>query len=79
MPGKMPGKMSGKMSGKVPESTEGKIVRMMLNNREITIPELAIELKRTERTIERLVRKLKEEEIIGRVGPAKGGYWKVFE
>lgn len=62
---------SGKMSGK--------IVQPMRDYPEITIPELAAQLSRTERTIERLVKRLREDEIIARIGPAKGGHWEVLE
>jgi hypothetical protein len=31
---------------------------------------------RTERIIERLINRLKTGEIVGRVGPAKGGHWE---
>ena len=72
---KTSGKMSGKMSGKIGP----KIVALMLQNPTVTIPDLAKALKRTERTIERLINQLKSDEIIGRVGPAKGGRWEVFE
>ena len=63
--------MSGKMSGK--------IVELMRASPEITIAEIAVKLRRTERTVERLVRELREQEIIGRVGPAKGGHWEVLK
>ena len=69
------GEMSGKMSGK----TESKIVDLIRKNREIAIPEIAEKLKRTERTIERAIASLKEQQIIGRIGPAKGGHWEVLE
>jgi ATP-dependent DNA helicase RecG len=55
----------------------GKIVELMLERPEITIPELAQRLKRTERTIERLINQLKADEVVRRIGPAKGGHWEV--
>lgn len=67
-------KSSGKMSGK----TEVKIVELLKKHPEITIPEIADKIHRTERTVERLLHKLREQEIIGRVGPAKGGHWQVL-
>jgi predicted HTH transcriptional regulator len=73
--GKPSGILSGKMSGKM----SGKIVRLIEEKSDITIPELAGRLKRTERTIERLINRLKANEIIGRVGPAKGGHWEVLK
>ena len=73
--GKTSGILSGKMSGKM----SGKIVRLIEEKSDITIPELAGRLRRTERTIERLINRLKADEIIGRVGPAKGGHWEVLK
>ena len=60
----------GKMSGK--------IVSLLESEPGITIPELALRLKRTARTVERLIRHLKSEKVIARVGPAKGGHWEVL-
>ena len=64
------GKMSGKMSGKM--------MRLLETEPGITIPELALRMKRTDRTVERLIRHLKSEKRIARVGPAKGGHWEVL-
>ena len=73
---RVPGaKTSGKTSGK----TAMRIVALMQENPEITIPEIAMKLRRTTRAIELQIHALREQEIIGRVGPAKGGRWEVFE
>ncbi len=77
--GKTSGIASGIMSGKMSGIVSGKIVELMLEDQGITIPELAKRLKRTERTVERLINRLKAEEIIGRIGPAKGGHWEVLK
>lgn len=66
---------SGKMSGK----NEDKIIAMMLSNPSITIPEIAILLNVTERTIERMINSLKKKNMIARIGPRKGGQWKVMK
>jgi len=50
----------------------------MLEQPDITIPEIARRLKRTPRAIEMQINRLKADEIIGRVGPAKGGHWEVL-
>ena len=55
------------------------IVDLMLETPEITIPEIAQKLGRSERAIELQINKLKESQIIGRVGPANGGYWEVTQ
>ena len=73
IPAEVDGEKLDKMSGKM----SGKIVGLMLEKPEITIPELAQRLKRTERTIERLINQLKANAVIRRVGPAKGGHWEV--
>ena len=53
-------------------------MHLMRENPTVTIPEIAAKADRLERTIEKLVRNLREREIIGRVGPAKGGHWEVL-
>ncbi len=63
-------KMSGKMSGK--------IIVALLGNPNLTIPELADALGVTTRTIERALTKLQQEDRVVRIGPAKGGHWKVL-
>lgn len=73
------GKMSGEMSGEKLPGMRGKIVRLMQEKPAITIPELARRMKRTERTVERQITRLKADEIIGRIGPTKGGHWEVLK
>ena len=72
------GKTSGKTSGMASGKMSGKIVRLMLEKPEITIPEIARQLKRTPRAIEMQINRLKADEMIGRIGPAKGGHWEVL-
>jgi len=72
-------KMSGEMSGEMLSIWERKALQLIKTKPDITIPEMAKRLKRTERTVERLLNKLKADEIIGRVGPRKGGYWEVLK
>jgi ATP-dependent DNA helicase RecG len=45
----------------------------------ITIPEIASTIDVTERTIERAIRELKYAQMIERIGPDKGGYWRIIE
>ncbi|MCK4678243.1 MAG: putative DNA binding domain-containing protein [Bacteroidales bacterium] len=59
--------------------TSGKILEMIKENREITIPELGEIIGVTERSIERNIQKLQKENKLQRIGPAKGGYWKVLD
>jgi ATP-dependent DNA helicase RecG len=51
----------------------------MLDTPEITIPAVAEKLGRSERAIELQINKLKESQVMTRVGPAKGGHWQVAE
>jgi predicted HTH transcriptional regulator len=44
----------------------------------MTIPELATLLNRSESAVERAIRKLRQAEKLKRIGPAKGGYWRVL-
>ena len=67
-------KPSGKPSGKILGKTARAIVESMKLNPGITIPELADQLKRTERAIELQINTLRENEVVARVGPAKGGH-----
>ncbi|MFO8065940.1 MAG: putative DNA binding domain-containing protein [Bacteroidales bacterium] len=71
---KTSGKTSEKMSGK----TSGKIMFMIKQDNKITIPELADKIGVTERSIERNIETLKQKGLLKRVGPAKGGHWKVI-
>ncbi len=45
----------------------------------MTIPEIASKLNKTTRAIEMAIAKLKKEGKLERIGPDKGGYWKVIE
>lgn len=56
-----------------------KILSIMKENASITIKELAIEFKVTEKTIFRSIQKLKELKRIERVGSDKNGYWKILQ
>ena len=73
------GEVSGKTSGKTTQKTREKIFELMKSNRKITIPELALEIGVTERSIERNIQKLQKDGILERIGPAKGGYWKILK
>ena len=55
----------------------GKIIEMISENANITIPEIAAVLEVTERTVERAINKLKTENKIERIGAKKGGYWQI--
>lgn len=64
--------------GRSSVNTSDRIVNMMRDNPEITVPELASQLGITKRAIEKQISQLREQEIIGRIGPAKGGHWEIL-
>ncbi|MBI3986708.1 MAG: winged helix-turn-helix transcriptional regulator [Lentisphaerae bacterium] len=59
-------------SGISSEKTASKIVELMRDTPNITIPKIAERLGKTTRAIEKRVRQLKKGAVIGRVGPDKG-------
>jgi len=68
-------KPSGKPSGK----TSGKILAALKQDGYLTIPDLASMIGVTERSIERNIKKLQEQNRLRRIGPAKGGHWELIE
>jgi DNA-binding Lrp family transcriptional regulator len=45
----------------------------------LSIPELAARLHKSSSAVERAVRKLRESGRLERIGPAKGGHWRIIE
>jgi len=72
-------KVATRSDEKTSEKVSGIILNLMEQNPEITIPEMAEHLKKTPRTIERIINKLKADKVIDRIGPAKGGRWEVIK
>lgn len=70
--GKNVGKAVGKNVGK-------EIIFLLKESPEITIPEISKSLHVTERTIERHISKLKDENRIKRIGSRKTGHWQIIE
>jgi len=62
---------------KTREKTREKIMKLIAENNEITIEELSLTLGRSTRAIEMQLKILKNENRIERIGPDKGGYWKI--
>ena len=54
-----------------------KIIQMMKENPEITIPIMAEALQLTTRAVEKNVAKLQAKGLVKHVGPDKGGHWEV--
>ena len=56
-----------------------KILELIKENSETTIPKLAKQIGITERSIERNIQKLQKENKLKRIGPDKGGHWEIIE
>jgi ATP-dependent DNA helicase RecG len=65
----------GETLGKTPRD----VLHLLRDQPELSAPQLAERLGKSERAIERALKKLREAGCVERVGPAKGGYWKVIE
>jgi len=61
------------------EEMSEEIFQMMAENPQITTKEIAIELNKTSRTVERYVKKMREAGIIKRIGATKSGHWEVIK
>jgi ATP-dependent DNA helicase RecG len=64
---------------KTREKTREKIIRLIQERPKITMKEMAEQTGLSIKGVEWNIRKLKEEGILRRVGPAKGGYWEIIE
>jgi ATP-dependent DNA helicase RecG len=61
------------------EKTREKIIRLIRNKPSISTKQLSEETGISEKGIEWNIKKMKEEGILKRVGPDKGGHWEVLE
>ncbi len=67
--------VKGSVKGSVKSSV--KILALLKQNGEMTIPELSEQIGITTRAIEKNIKKLQEGGALRRVGPDKGGHWEV--
>ena len=67
----------GEKGGEKPTDNQLVILEFIEQNQYITIPELSDAVKIHRRKIEQNLAKLKSKGLIERIGPAKGGYWKI--
>ena len=56
-----------------------KILELISASPSITISEIAVRLGMTKRGVDKNIKRLKEQGVIRRVGPDKGGHWEVIE
>jgi len=61
------------------QKSSQKILKLMVQNPQITINELAEDIGISDRAVKKNIKVLKEKGLLRRVGPAKGGYWQVIE
>ena len=75
---KTPGKTLGKTPGKTLGKTPLQILKILSDQPTLTIPEIAKMIKKSDSATERAIRKLRKDDLIKRIGPAKGGYWEII-
>ena len=70
---------TGRISPETIPKTREKIVRLILEDTSISIKEMSNRIGITQKGIEWQIMSLKKDGILERIGPARGGYWKVIE
>ena len=60
------------------KGTRKNIVEMIESNPTITLNEIAEQLGKNPRGIDKHIKQLQDQGIIRRVGPAKGGHWEII-
>ena len=73
---KLGDKLGDKLGEKLGEN-QRMILKSMKENKNVTIPELSEKVKISTTAIENNIAKLKQKGILERIGPDKGGYWKI--
>ncbi|MEK6815482.1 MAG: winged helix-turn-helix transcriptional regulator, partial [Nitrospirota bacterium] len=76
---KLPGKTTGKTTVKTTGKTAEAVLRLLAEDPSLSVPQLAARLKKSELTIHRAIRMLRESGRLVRIGPDKGGHWQVIE
>ncbi|MDP8220236.1 MAG: ATP-binding protein [Candidatus Stygibacter frigidus] len=72
-------RIAPEMTEEMSEEMSDIIIRILRKNPAMSLKEVAQLVHKSSRTIERTVKKLKKDGKIDRIGPKKGGYWKVIE
>ena len=70
---------TGKISPETREKTREKILKLILEDTSISIKEMSNRIRITQKGIEWQIMRLEKDGILERIGPARGGYWKVIE
>ena len=69
----------GEKVGESSQKSSQKIIVLISENMKITIEELATELGISDRAVKKQLAKLKQKDVLRRVGPDKGGHWEIVE
>ena len=59
------------------EKSRVKVLGLIKENSAVTIPEIAQTLGLSIKGVEKIIRTLKQEDRLRRIGPDKGGHWEV--
>ena len=73
------GRISPETIPKTREKTREKILRLILEDTSISIKEMSNRIGITQKGIEWQIMSLKKDGILERIGPAKGGHWKIIK
>ena len=65
--------------GKSSEKSSEKIIDIIKQSPKITAKEISIVLGISSRGVEKQIKNLREQGILRRIGPDKGGHWEVVE
>lgn len=76
LPGKSPKAESAEAT---PGKTAVEILRLLKGDPALSVPQLAGQLGKSDSAILRAIRTLRESGRLERIGPDKGGFWKVNE
>ena len=71
-----PNELGKRLSERLGE-TKMKIIDLLKESPKIAITQISKELKISTTAVEKHIKSLKEEKVIERAGPAKGGHWEV--
>lgn len=75
----LPGKVTGETPQKTPRKLPETILHLLRGQPELSSAQIALLLGKSESAVKRATRKLRESGRLTRIGPDKGGYWKVIE
>jgi ATP-dependent DNA helicase RecG len=73
------GKLIGEPSPKSSLKSSQKILEFISHDPNITIREMASNLGISDRAVKKNIQKLKDQGLLRRVGPARGGHWEIVE